>query len=190
MLALVLLAGCGTNAAASASDLPFDGARSGSSARSVQAALDELYVRCGAPGATTAVAAAVAPSGDAASDALAARVQALELRVDALEREGLYQAAEVSYDPRATTLAGRTLQAAVDELAKRVEEAERVDQGEPGPALFELRDKNGKPAAGGPQGPPPSGPGGGPAGPPPGGGGGAPTGPPPGGGAPQGGARN
>lgn len=160
---LVLLLGCGGGAPSTASDVPFDATRSGTSATSVQAALDELYVRCKAE----PVAAAPVVAGTDAG--LVARVQALELAVARLEGEGISSAERISYDPRETTLAGKTVQTAMTELEGRVEALEEkgIDRGAPGPALFELRDKHGNlvdTKGGGPQGPP--NPQGGPQGPP------------------------
>jgi hypothetical protein len=145
----------------------------------VQGALDELYVRC-----ETSAAAPAPDTVGAADNALATRLQVLELRLTELEATGTASAAKVAYDPRDTTLAGKTVQDALSELEGRVEKLEEgtIDHGKAGPVLFELRDKHGNlveagPGGGKPGGPAgPGGPGGGKGGPPPNGQGGPPNG--------------
>ncbi len=181
MVAWLLIGGCGGAAEREAVSVGFDATLSGTSARTVQGALDELYVRCNTQNALTEAASPVADP----INSLAARVQVLELKLSELESKGVFTADKVTYDPRKTRLAGKTVQEAVDELEARVALAEEagVDHGKAGPALFELRDKHGNLVqAGSGKGGPPGGPnGGGPSG-------GAPTGPPmQGGGAPGGG---
>lgn len=100
-------------------------------------------------------------------------------------------AMQVSYNPSRTTLAARTVQDAVDELALQLKHLEGgpMPLGAPGEGLFQIQGKKNQP--GGPGGPP-----GGGKGPPPGGGPGGSQGgkgPPPGGnqqgGAPPGGKK-
>jgi hypothetical protein len=165
MSLLALLLACGSGTDTSGTRVTFDSTRSGTSATTVQGAIDELYARC----KTAPAAVAEGPDVSAAAVDLSGRIQLLELRQTELLTNGVYGAEKVTYDPRDTTLSGRTVQAALDELEARVEALERgtVDQGEPGPALFELRDKHGKlvpagNAPGGQQGPPPGGAPGGP----------------------------
>jgi hypothetical protein len=183
-MGLWVLLACAGGQAGNALAVPYDHARSGSSAETVQGALDELYVRCGDNAAVTTAAAPLA----ADTNALAARVQVLELRLEQLETQGVFPAEKVTYDPRKTTLEGKTVQAAVDELEARVTKLEdgRVDHGAPGPELFELRDKHNNLVGNGPGGPGgPGGPNGGKGGDPNGGKGGPPgMGPPNGGGQP------
>jgi hypothetical protein len=150
MYLLPLLVACSDPGAGAAATVTFDNTRSGTSAQTVQGALDDLYARCGTAGPVAA--APAAPQED--TNALAARVQVLELRVTQLEDQGVFGADKVTYDPRQTTLAGKTVQGALDELEARVEKVEdgRIDHGKPGPALFELRDKHGNLIPDGPMG--------------------------------------
>ncbi|MES2641736.1 MAG: hypothetical protein V4850_19745 [Myxococcota bacterium] len=177
MLLLTLVLGCGTSDEGSATSVAFDNGRSGTSATTVQGALDELYVRCQPGGMPVTTDAAIEPSS--VTNDLAGRIQLLELRQTELQTGAAFGAAAITYDPRKTTLSGKSVQDALDELEARVTKLERgqIDNGAPGPALFELRDKHGNlvsnaPNAGaqkGPQGPGPRGPNGQP-------GGGAPSG--------------
>ncbi|MDP2305546.1 MAG: hypothetical protein Q8P18_05930 [Pseudomonadota bacterium] len=172
MLTLTMLLACGGAGEAPATGVMFDNARSGTSATTVQGALDELYVRCKLEAAADEPTTTVGASSEL-TNALSGRVQLLELRQSELASGMAFGATSIAYDPRKTTLAGKTVQDALDELEARVTKLERgqIDNGEAGPGLFELRDKRGNlvpvdaPAQsangkGGPQGPPPGQPGG------------------------------
>jgi hypothetical protein len=145
MFALWMLVACSGESDADAIAVRYDPKSSGTSARSVQAALDELYVRCGTQAAPAADAQPVVDE----TAALATRVGALELRQAELVEHGVYTADKVGYDPRKTTLSGKTVQEALDELEARVQRLEdaAIDHGKPGAALFELRDKHGNPVS-------------------------------------------
>lgn len=149
-----ILSGCEQEVRAAG--VPFDPTLSRSSARTVQGALDELYVRC-AQDAAPAAPAAAAPSSAEAE--LATRLAALELKVGGLEVAPGGRAESVSYEPGRTTLSARNLQAAMDELEARVTRLEDKDNapGQPGAALFEMRDKHGNPVDMSAKGPPPGG---------------------------------
>lgn len=145
---LALLCACATGSV-DARDVRVDG----ESLEAVLARLDQQAALAGA-------AAAQAQADDPEALALGARLTRLEARLSDLElalatfeQQGIERSKLVSYDPRATTLAGTNVQDALTELENRVGKMEsRVldDLGEPGPGLFEVKDRRGGP--GGPGG--------------------------------------
>ncbi len=141
---LALLLACG--ASADAWDVSYKPAGD-ADVDTVKEALDELYVKCRDREDRDEERAPV--GGDAEN--LALRVQVLELKVQQLETVGLYDAEHVSFDPARTTLAGKSVQAALTELEGRVGkvEAARTDMGQPGTGLFEIPKDQPKGGAGG-----------------------------------------
>ncbi len=116
---------------------------------SVKEALDELYVKC----RTRDVADETrSPLGSDAEN-LALRVQVLELKVQQLETEGLYDAGHITYDPRRTALSSTSVQDALTELENRVTKVAEASAtpGVAGEGLFEIPEDNGA-APGGPPG--------------------------------------
>ncbi len=107
---------------------------------SVKEALDELYVKCRDREEPDEERTPL--SSDAEN--LALRLQVLELKVQQLETVGVYDAEHVSFDPTRTTLAGKSVQAALSELEGRVGKVEttRTEMGEAGTGLFEIPKDN------------------------------------------------
>lgn len=162
----LLLAACGGSDTVSADRVRVEG-------EPLSAVLERLEAQSAQAGAAAAEARAAEPeaAGDVASqlERLDERLTNLELAIANLEQHGIERARVVSYDPRSTKLGGTNVQEALDELEGRVGKVEAKvldDLGEPGPGLFEVRDRRGGKGKG--KGPPPSGgrgrPGGGPGG--------------------------
>lgn len=175
---LLLLLACSDPAPPpSAAATTFDPTAAAASATTVQQALEELYRR---------QALLEVPPKDpivGSTEGISAQLTNIEMRLAAIEAAKVGTAEAVTFDPRTTTLAARDVQAALVELEARLSKLEKTDPGQPGGALFELRDKNGN-LAQQPQGGPPSTPGAKPTpgAPPQGGGPGGGGGPPPSGG--------
>lgn len=177
---ILLLLACGSAPPPpSAATTSFDPTVSGGKARTVQEALNELYLHQREQDIPAA-----APVHDDLAG-LTAQLANLEMRLSAIEAAKAGTAEGIPYDPRATTLAARDVQSAITEMELRLEKLEKQDPGKPGDGLYELRDKHGNlvpPGQPGQPGGPPGGqPGGGP--------GGQPGGMPPGGQKPPGGQR-
>ncbi len=139
---LLCLAACSDPPPPAAADLRFDPAASGGEARTVQQAIDDLYRR-----QKLLEVPPKEPLGGGSGDeagGVGLTVQTLQLRISELEQTTT-TADRVGYDPRQTTLSGRSVQEALTELEARVARLEKAQQsgGAPGPGLFELRDKNG-----------------------------------------------
>lgn len=159
---LGVFAGCGGDPLPpSATAVTFDPTAIGGDARTVQAAIEDLYRR--------QALLEVPPKEPLGQADAGVEVQTLQLRISELEKTTM-SADRVGYDPRQTTLSGKTVQEALTELEARVARLEQQQQGSgaPGAGLFELRDKNGRLIQqGSPNGPPngqggPNGPGKGP----------------------------
>lgn len=131
-MTLSLLLACAAAGAPEATEVDFDNTRSESSATTVQGALDELFVRCHqeAPEATNTDALVTD------LNALAARVQALELKIGEMTGE---RTTPLSTDER-------NVEQVMADLSTRVEAIEKAQAGSLGTAgesLFELRDRAG-----------------------------------------------
>jgi len=154
---LALLWACGSGAV-DARDVTVDG-------EPLNAVLARLDQQAALAGAAAAEAKAVDPADDAMGARLTrleTRLSDLELALATLEQHGVERSKLVSFDPRATKLGGTNVQDALTELENRVGQVEsRVldDLGEPGPGLFEVKDRRGGKGGKGGKGPP-GGPGG------------------------------
>lgn len=173
---LLLLACSSPPPPPSAASTSFDPTVSGGKARTVQEALNELYLHQREQDIPAA-----APVHDDLAG-LTAQLASLEMRLAAMEAAKAGTAEGIPYDPRATTLTARDVQSAITEMELRLEKLEKQDPGKPGDGLYELRDKHGNLVPPGK----PNGPGGGPPGQPGQAGGQPPNGMPPNGMAPGG----
>jgi hypothetical protein len=132
-MTLSLLLACAAAGAPEATEVDFDNTRSESSATTVQGALDELFVRCRQEAPEAANTDALVTD----LNALAARVQALELKFAEASGDGT--------TPPLTTDARNVEQvlAALNTRVEAIEKGQAASMGSAGESLFELRDRAG-----------------------------------------------